>query len=202
MKPMKIYKQLPIQLFLMCFVFCLCLSGYIIRQGMATEQDLWQELKKENHFALIRHALAPGTGDPSDFDIRDCTTQRNLSEKGRDQARKISKLFRAQGIHQAEVYSSQWCRCLETATLLDLGPVQELEILNSFFRRFEKREQQTAALKAWINGKEIKIPHIFVTHQVNITAFTGIFPGSGEMVIVRKDGHGEFAILGRIPVLD
>ncbi|MFN2436947.1 MAG: histidine phosphatase family protein [Desulfotignum sp.] len=197
---MKIFKQLPIQLFLLSSVFCLCLSGYVIRQGKAAEKDLWQVLKQENHFALIRHALAPGTGDPSDFNIKDCTTQRNLSERGRNQARNIGRLFRAKGIHSAEVYSSQWCRCLETAALLDLGPVQELEILNSFFRRFENRDKQTAALKKWITDKEISTPHILVTHQVNITAFTDIFPGSGEMIVVRKDGQDEFTILGRITI--
>jgi len=202
LKSMNIYKQLPIRLFLLCFFFCLCLSGYMIRHGRTTEQDLWQELKKENHFALIRHALAPGTGDPPDFNIRDCATQRNLSERGRNQARNIGRLLHAKGIHRAQVYSSQWCRCLETATLLNLGPVQELEILNSFFRHFEKRKEQTAALKSWINNKEIRDPLILVTHQVNITAFTDIFPGSGEMVIVRKDGHNQFVVLGKIPILD
>ncbi|MEX1299794.1 MAG: histidine phosphatase family protein [Desulfotignum sp.] len=195
---MKIHKKLPIQLFLLSFVFCICLSGSMIRHGSATEKDLWQELKKENHFALIRHALAPGTGDPPDFNLRDCATQRNLSERGRNQARNIGRRLRARGIHRAQVYSSQWCRCLETATLLHLGPVQELEILNSFFRHFEKREEQTAALKSWINDKEIRDPLILVTHQVNITAFTDIFPGSGEMVIVRKDGQNKFAVLGTI----
>jgi phosphohistidine phosphatase SixA len=199
---MKIYKKLPIQFFLLCLVFCLCLSGSMIRHGKANEQALWQELKKENHFALIRHALAPGTGDPPDFNIRDCATQRNLSQRGRNQARNIGRLIRAKGIHSAQVYSSQWCRCLETATLLDLGPVQELEILNSFFRHFEKREEQTAALKSWINDREIRDPLILVTHQVNITAFTDIFPGSGELVIVRKDGHNQFVILGKITILD
>ncbi len=155
-------------------------------------------MKQENHFALIRHALAPGTGDPQDFNIRDCTTQRNLSERGRNQAKHIGRLFRAKGIHKAEVYSSQWCRCLETAALLGLGPVRELEILNSFFRRFERREKQTAALKNWINEKEIRIPLILVTHQVNITAFVNIFPDSGEMVIIRKDGQDKFTVLGTI----
>ena len=186
------------QLFLLCLVFFLCLFGYLTREGKATEEDLWQALKQENHFALIRHALAPGTGDPPDFNIRDCTTQRNLSERGRNQARNIGRRFLENGIHKAEVYSSQWCRCLETAALLGLGPVQELEILNSFFRRFENREKQTAALKSWIYDKEIRTPHILVTHQVNITALTDIFPGSGEMVIVWKDGQDKFTVLGTI----
>jgi len=175
-----------------------------VQPGVVTGDGVQEifRIAKENHFALLRHALAPGTGDPQNFNIRDCATQRNLSEKGRNQARNIGRHFRAKGIDNAEVYSSQWCRCIETATLLDLGPVQELEILNSFFRRFENREKQTAALKNWINDKEIRTPLILVTHQVNITAFTDIFPGSGEMVIVRKDGHDEFTSLGSITIVD
>jgi len=81
---------------------------------------------------------------------------------------------------------------------MDLGPVHELPILNSFFQKFQKKDPQTAALKTWLNSKEIKVPLILVTHQVNITAFTDIFPGSGEIVVVRKDGRDEFAVLGSI----
>jgi phosphohistidine phosphatase SixA len=196
---MIINKRLLTQLLLPLLVFYIVFFCYFARQVQAAEQDLWQALKQENHFALIRHALAPGTGDPPNFKIRDCSTQRNLSERGRNQARNIGRRFRDEGIHKAEIYSSQWCRCLETAALLGLGPVEELEILNSFFRRFENREKQTAALKSWINDKEIRIPHILVTHQVNITALTNVFPNSGEMVIVRKDWKDKFTVLGTIP---
>lgn len=186
----------PIKPHLFCLVLCLCLLGHLTPLSTAAEQDLWQALKQGDSFALIRHAMAPGTGDPPNFNIDNCATQRNLSENGRNQARNIGKRFRENGIHKAEVYSSRWCRCLETAALLDLGPVRELEILNSFFRRFENREKQTAALKSWIGEKEIRTPLILVTHQVNITAFTQIFPASGEMVVVRKDGQDKFAVLG------
>ena len=193
-------RRSSVKFVLLCVVCCFCLPGSMIRQGKAGEKDLWQAVKQENHFVLIRHALAPGTGDPPDFNISDCTTQRNLLEKGRNQAGNIGRRFREKGIHSADVYSSQWCRCLETAALLDLGPVHELPILNSFFRNFENKAPQTAALKTWLNSKDIKTPLILVTHQVNVTAFTDIFPGSGEMIIVRKEGSGEFTVLGSIDV--
>jgi phosphohistidine phosphatase SixA len=146
----------------------------------------------------MRHALAPGTGDPASFTIGDCSTQRNLSDKGRTQSRAIGESFRKNGLHKAEVYSSQWCRCLETAELLALGPVQELKILNSFFARYERRDEQTAGLRNWLGEKEIRTPLILVTHQVNITAFTDVFPSSGEMVVVRKDEGNRFTVLGTI----
>lgn len=95
-------------------------------------------LKKPGHFAIMRHALAPGTGDPRNFDLTDCSTQRNLSEAGREQAKAVGELLRKSGIEKAGVYSSQWCRCLDTATLLGLGPVTELPALNSFFQQPEK----------------------------------------------------------------
>lgn len=195
---MKIDKKIAASIFLLFVWFSLCLCGYFPRQSRAAEQDLWRALKKENHFALLRHALAPGTGDPVDFNVKDCATQRNLSAKGRDQARNIGKRFRQEGIHNAEVFSSQWCRCIETAVLLDLGPVQELELLNSFFSRMENKDKQTAALRDWIGQKEIRTPLILVTHQVNITALTDIFPGSGEMVVLRKDLQNKLSVLGTI----
>ena len=99
----------------------------------------WQALQRGEAVALIRHAIAPGTGDPPGFLLRDCSTQRNLSKEGRIQARRIGDFFRAQGIKEALVYSSQWCRCLETARLLGFGPVQELPALNSFFEEPARR---------------------------------------------------------------
>ncbi len=74
---------------------------------------------------MVRHAIAPGNGDPPNFNIGDCSTQRNLDDSGRTQARRIGRWLRSNGIKSARIYSSQWCRCLETAKLIDLGSVQE-----------------------------------------------------------------------------
>ena len=112
------------------------------------DSSLWNAVQEPGHVVLIRHALAPGTGDPPEFSLRDCATQRNLSDAGREQAVRIGHRFLDNGIKNARVYSSQWCRCLETAALLDLGDVTELPALNSFFRRFEREEEQTAEVLA------------------------------------------------------
>lgn len=148
--------------------------------------------------ALIRHALAPGTGDPAEFTLGYCATQRNLSAEGRNQATRIHGQFIANTIEAARVYSSQWCRCMDTASLLNLGPVEELPLLNSFFRRSELRQPQTSALGTWLAAQTLREPTLLVTHQVNITAFTGIYPTSGEMVIIRLADDGAVQVLGSI----
>jgi phosphohistidine phosphatase SixA len=163
-----------------------------------SEAALWEALRTPGHLAVMRHALAPGTGDPPQFDLADCRTQRNLSDEGRAQARRIGARFRANGMPAAQVYTSQWCRCRETAELLELGPVTELTALNSFFREYDQRAPQTRALREWITAGELASPVVLVTHQVNITALTGVFPSSGEIVVLRREAGGEIEVLGRI----
>ncbi|MGB0711966.1 MAG: histidine phosphatase family protein [Gammaproteobacteria bacterium] len=167
----------------------------------AADQGAWDALPGGGHVALIRHANAPGMGDPSHFDVDDCATQRNLDPTGRDQARAIGDLFRSHGIAFAEVHSSRWCRCLETARLMDLGPVSEQPVLNSFFQDFAQREPQTRALGEWLADHPLRKPLILVTHQVNITAFSGVYPESGEIVIMRREADGGFSVVGTIPTL-
>ena len=162
---------------------------------------LWSKLRSGDHFVLIRHALAPGTGDPDNFIIDQRSTQRNLSEEGINQAKAIGGLFRSEGIKSAEVFSSQWFRCLETAELLDLGSVNELTALNSFFRDFEKKPASTNALKQWIANKPLDKPVILVTHQVNITALTGVYPSSGGIVFVAVGADKSIRVIGTIDTL-
>ncbi len=159
---------------------------------------VWQSLQQNGHVALLRHAIAPGTGDPPEFTLRDCTTQRNLSATGRRQAAAIGERFRENGIPVAQIFSSQWCRCLETARLLELGPVLELPLLNSFFRHFERRERQTTELKAWLAAQDLTRPTVLVTHQVNITALTGVYPASGELVVIEVGERGEIRVVGTL----
>lgn len=177
-------------------LFCLSVSA----SGFSTDNDsdLWKALASGGHVALLRHALAPGTGDPPEFRLGDCTTQRNLSDEGRDQAGRIGDRFRSNGIHAARIYSSQWCRCLETARLLKLGRVAELAPLNSFFGRYERRDSQTQALLQWLKAQDLDRPLILVTHQVNITALTGVYPDSGELVIVHRAVTGDIRVAGTI----
>ena len=165
---------------------------------MAEEQAAWNGLRAGGHVALIRHALAPGTGDPANFTLGDCGTQRNLSDEGRAQAARIGARFRKEDIASARVFSSQWCRCLETAELLGLGAVEALPILNSFYEQRENEDRQTQALQAWLAEQTLDRPTVLVTHQVNITALTGVFPSSGEMVVVRRSEDGGITVVGTI----
>lgn len=171
------------------FGFLLCLSGW----SMTTQAA---PLGK-GQVLMLRHALAPGTGDPSAFRIGDCSTQRNLDSEGRAQAKRLGESLRAAGLTGARVYSSQWCRCLETARLLNLGPVVELPALNSFFDRAQEREDRVAALRRFLARLPVDgDPVILVTHQVTVTAISGVFPGSGTGVILRLDGSGNPPLAG------
>jgi len=137
----------------------------------------------EANVIFMRHALAPGFGDPDNFDIERCETQRNLDDQGRAQARDIGAKLRATGLDFDEVLSSQWCRCAETADLLDLGNWSTFSGLNSFFQGYAKREQTLETLDAYLNSLSGTELVVLVTHQVVISAATGISPASGGIVL-------------------
>ncbi|PHK95325.1 histidine phosphatase family protein [Pseudoroseomonas rhizosphaerae] len=159
----------------------------------AQAPDPWGALRGGGHVALMRHATAPGGGDPPGFRLDACGTQRNLPDAGRAEAARIGGAFRAAGLAALPVFSSQWCRCLETARLLGLGPVAPLPALNSFFGNGGEREAATAALRRWIADQAPRGAAVLVTHQVNVTALTGIFPAPGEVAVLRADS----SVLGR-----
>ncbi|MEL6777936.1 MAG: histidine phosphatase family protein [Cyanobacteria bacterium J06597_16] len=158
---------------------------------MTGDEELWATLAQADsthYVVLFRHAIAPGTGDPGNFQFNDCTTQRNLSEAGQEQARLIGKAFRARGVSVEKVLSSQWCRCLETAELMDIGPVEPFPALNSFFRDRSTAAAQTDQLRDYIAANQNNPGvTVMVTHQVNITALTDIFPQSGSAVVLQLD---------------
>jgi phosphohistidine phosphatase SixA len=164
----------------------------------ADQSKVWQALLSGGHVALIRHAVAPGTGDPSGFRIGDCSTQRNLSTEGRAQAGRIGDLFRRNGIARADVYTSQWCRCRDTAQLLKLGTPAALPVLNSFFGAWRNSGPQTKELRAWLRNRSKPGPAVLVTHQVNITELTGVYPASGEIVVISMSQAGEVTVTGTI----
>ncbi|MCC3454122.1 histidine phosphatase family protein [Microcoleus sp. PH2017_08_TRC_O_A] len=167
----------------------------------AQTQAGWQLLQRGETGLVVamRHAIAPGTGDPANFKLGDCSTQRNLSAQGRTQAQQIGAEFRNRNIKIARVLSSQWCRCLETAKLINLGKVEPLRTLNSFFSDSSQEARQTATIrKLIVDNRNTKGAIIMVTHQVNITAITNIVPQSGEAVILKSDEQGKIKIVGRI----
>ena len=176
------------------------LAALCYQPALADDEALWAGLRSGEQVALIRHAEAPGVGDPAGFKLGDCSTQRNLSDQGRRQAKDAGALFRSNGITRATVYSSQWCRCLDTASALDLGPVAPQPALNSFFDKSVREREQTEALRRLIRERLPGMPLVMVTHQVNITALSGVYPQPGEVVVLRLAGE-QLAVAGRISTL-
>ena len=165
----------------------------------ADQSDVINRLKAGGHILMIRHALAPGNGDPPNFKIDDCATQRNLDDTGRDQARSIGVWLRNNDVTSARVYSSQWCRCLETARLLNLGPVQELAALNSFYERTQDRGPNLKALNDFISQQPVKGELIvLVTHFVTISGIAGTGVSSGEGVLLALHEEAPYTVVGRL----
>lgn len=161
---------------------------------------LWTALASGGHVAMIRHALAPGTGDPENFRIGDCATQRNLSDTGRAQARRMGEAFRRNNVAVGRVLSSEWCRCQETAALLDIGAVETFPALNSLHRRRDNAAMQEAAFLDFLRGLPIDGPSVvLVSHHATIGAFTDVYPQSGAIVVLRLTGNGGFEVAGSIP---
>ena len=167
--------------------------------GCAFAAEGWDALAQPGAIVLFRHATAPGVGDPPVFRLGDCSTQRNLSEQGRAEARAIGEQFRRRGIAVGAVLSSQWCRTRETARLAFGDRVQEEPAFNSFFgQQPRQREAQTEQARSLL--RQWKGPGVLVviTHQVNITALTGHGASSGEGVVVQPTAEGPLRVIGTV----
>jgi phosphohistidine phosphatase SixA len=175
------------------------LSAMPAAASAADQSEVIDRLNAGGHILMIRHAIAPGNGDPPNFKIGDCATQRNLDDTGRDQARSIGVWLRNNGVTSARVYSSQWCRCLETARLLDLGPVQELAALNSFYEQAQDREPNLKALNDFISQQPVKGELIIlVTHFVTIADIAGKSVSSGDGVLLALHEDAPYTVVGRL----
>ena len=164
--------------------------------NVQTNEVNWKPAQDGNKIILIRHALAPGGGDPIGFKINDCKTQRNLNRVGINQSKKIGKLFKKYKIPIDQVLSSQWCRCKDTAKYA-FKNFKEFSALNSTFQSpYDKNElRQLKEIKNFVNnwdgeGKNL----ILITHYSIITAITNAVPGSGEIVVTDKN----FSVLATI----
>ncbi len=163
---------------------------------------LADRLRDGQHVLLIRHAYAPGVGDPAGFSLERCDTQRVLNEEGRAQADRIGQWLRAQGLERARVFTSAWCRCRQTAELLGLGAVTVEASLGSFFSQPHLAQGQNRSLQAFVarHLKESRgLPLVLVTHHVNIREFTGQDIGTGDMVLARVDARGRATDLKLFP---
>jgi phosphohistidine phosphatase SixA len=151
------------------------------------DKDILASLKEGNKLIFIRHAYAPGGGDPDNFDINDCNTQRNLSDSGRQQAKNISNFFIENQINFKKVYSSEWCRCKETAKIA-FGDFETKNFLNSFFsQKFAKnRKKQMNDLNNFVDNYKDDGNLVFVTHYIVISEALNYAPSSGEIVVADK----------------
>lgn len=163
------------------------------------DQALWRDIARGGHVLLIRHAATePGTGDPPEFQLGDCRTQRNLSERGRREAQRLGEAFRAHRVPVAAVRSSPWCRCLDTARLA-FGEATPWPALSSLYHDDRQADVQAAEVLALATQVPANENLVLVTHAFNIRALTGISPAPGEIVITRP-APGRLAVVGRLRI--
>ena len=176
----------------MCFLrslFFLFFFIFLNFTASLSSETIWTEARKGDNVILIRHALAPGGGDPDGFNINDCKTQRNLNEVGINQSKKIGKIFRDNKIPIDIILSSEWCRCKDTA-FHAFGRFKEFSALNSTFSNpyIKNETRQIKEIKKYLKNWEGKGKNlILITHYSIITAITDAVPGSGEIIIADKN---------------
>ena len=151
-------------------------------------KNLINQLEDGGKLIFIRHAYAPGNGDPAGFNLNDCSTQRNLSEDGRKQAQRIGEFFTKNKIEIDKILSSEWCRCKETAKIA-FKNYSTNSFLNSFYSsKFSKnKDKQVKAFNYYIKNLESEKNLIFVTHYVFISEVLNYGPSSGEIVVSDKN---------------
>jgi len=165
------------------FVCLLSITSFF--SAFANEQKIIKDLKEGGKLILIRHSEAPGTGDPANFNLNDCKTQRNLSAEGIEQAKRLGEFFKKNNISFEKVYSSEYCRCKDTAR----NAFKDFEIfsgLNSTFADPSKTPAYMKKTKEFIEKLDKNKNYIFVAHHTTIEGLTSTFAGSGEMIIVDR----------------
>jgi phosphohistidine phosphatase SixA len=175
--------------------------------SIANELAIWDKLQgtaPKGYVLLLRHSLAPGVGDPENFDLRDCSTQRNLSAVGRQDAQDVGRWLARREIKIARVESSRWCRAKETANLLNLGKVRLNRNLDSLFEEADalNHPQTIKVRKQIVDHRNKSGMLILVGHFVNIAALTNVGVDSGEGVLVRADSKGVIKVVGSTPALN
>ena len=160
-----------------------------------SNKDLLKQLTEGGKLIFIRHAYAPGSGDPDNFNLNDCSTQRNLSDRGKKQAEHIGTIFRENKIEIDEVYSSEWCRCKETAEIAFTNFTTK-NFLNSFYSSnyAKNKTKQIKNLMKFVKKNNFEKNIIFVTHYVLISEVLDYAPSSGEIIVSDK----EFNMIGSI----
>ena len=177
------------------------------QSSLANELLIWDKLQgsaPKGYVLLMRHSYAPGVGDPENFKVNDCSTQRNLSDVGRQDAQDVGEWLQRREIKIFRVETSRWCRAKETAQLLGLGKVRLNKNLDSLFEEADAlNHPQTAAVRRQIQNHRNKTGLlVLVGHYVNIAALTGVGVASGEGILIKANALGEFKVFGATPKLN
>ena len=177
------------------YIFLIFFVSLINSNQVNADDNLILSLKEGGKIIFIRHALAPGNGDPENFNIYDCSTQRNLDQKGIQQAKKIGNFFKSNNISIENVYSSEWCRCKDTANYA-FSKFKTFDALNSFYdEKFQiNKDKQITDLKIYIKNWNGNKNLVFITHYVVISELFNQGAESGEIIISNKN----YQILGSI----
>jgi phosphohistidine phosphatase SixA len=199
-------KASPVKRLLSTVIFTL-IFGFTAQSSFANELAIWDRLQgttPKGYVLLLRHSLAPGVGDPENFKLNDCSTQRNLSDIGRQDARDIGEWLARRQIKIARIESSRWCRAKETAELLNLGKVRLNRNLDSLFQETDlaNHPQTIRVRKQIVDYRNKSGLLIMVGHFVNIGAITNVGVASGEGVLVRADSKGVIRVVGTTPKLN
>ena len=162
---------------------------------------LWRRLREGGYVVLMRHAATvPGIGDPENFKLGACATQRNLSDRGREDARRIGAAFRERQVPVSEVMSSRWCRCVDTAQLA-FGRVRPETMVDSMFNDDEAaRQNKVRALRAYLSAHKEPGNLVLVTHDINIRVLVGESLAQGEMVVALAQPNGTLKSVGVLPL--
>jgi broad specificity phosphatase PhoE len=163
------------------------------------EEAVWPALRTPGAVVVLRHSFAPGGFDPPDSRLDDCSTQRNLDENGRAQARRLGEAFRQQGIAVGAVLSSPRCRCLDTARLA-FGQVQSWGVLQGALNDTELRQRQLAEIRQRIAAHRSGPPLVLVTHGSVVTDLTGLSIRMGEFVVLQRAADGGHTVAGQLYV--
>ena len=185
------------------FVCCVvCVLACALTCTVTNASELSDKLQSSEYVLLMRHTRAPGIGDPANYTLNDCKTQRNLSDEGRKQAVAVGNWLKKQGIQTANVHTSAWCRCKDTAELLNLGRVTVEPALASFFDDMAQAKTQNQKLEQFIASQlqtKGKQALVLVTHHVNIYEFMGENVASGDMVLAKVNSNGKMTSYKLIP---
>ena len=162
-------------------------------------EPVWEALRAPGSVVVLRHSYAPGSFDPPDARLDDCSTQRNLDEAGRAQARRVGEAFRLNGITVGTVLSSPRCRCLDTARLA-FGRAEAWSVLQGALQDTELRRRLLTGVRARVAEHREGPPLVLVTHGSVVSDLTGLDVRMGAFVVLRRGADGTHAVAGQLYV--